>query len=129
MAKYHKYVFDVEKRTFIGDFENMYAHESIEKFDSWHQDDSRQLQRKICLEILNQYNFNTIVDIGCGKGALTHILKKKNNTCLGIDISQTAIDIAKERFNDIDFVVCDINNIGAFSDLILTRGICKGGVN
>ena len=42
MAKYHKYVFDVEKRTFIGDFENMYAHESIEKFDSWHQDDSRQ---------------------------------------------------------------------------------------
>ena len=128
MAKYHKYVFDVEKRTFIGDFENMYAHESIEKFDSWHQDDSRQLQRKICLEILNQYNFNTIVDIGCGKGALTHILKKKNNTCLGIDISQTAIDVAKERFNDIDFVVCDINNIGAFSDLILTRGICsKGG--
>ena len=127
MAKYHKYVFDVEKRTFIGDFENMYAHESIEKFDSWHQDDSRQLQRKICLEILNQYNFNTIVDIGCGKGALTHILKKKNNNCLGIDISQTAIDIAKERFNDIDFVVCDINNIGAFSDLILTRGICKGG--
>ena len=109
MAKYHKYVFDVEKRTFIGDFENMYAHESIEKFDSWHQD--------------------TIVDIGCGKGALTHILKKKNNTCLGIDISQTAIDVAKERFNDIDFVVCDINNIGAFSDLILTRGICKGGVN
>ena len=77
MAKYHKYVFDVEKRTFIGDFENMYAHESIEKFASWHQDDSRQLQRKICLEILNQYNFNTIVDIGCGKGALTHILKKK----------------------------------------------------
>ena len=127
MAKYHKYVFDVEKRTFIGDFENMYAHESIEKFDSWHQDDSRQLQRKICLEILNQYNFNTIVDIGCGKGALTHILKKKNNTCLGIDISQTAIDVAKERFNDIDFVVRDINNIGAFSDLILTRGICKGG--
>lgn len=129
MAKYHKYVFDVEKRTFIGDFENMYAHESIEKFDSWHQDDSRQLQRKICLEILNQYNFNTIVDIGCGKGALKHILKKKNNTCLGIDISQTAIDIAKERFNDIDFVVCDINNIGAFSDLILARGICEGGVN
>ena len=46
---------------------------------------------------------------------------------MGIDISQTAIDVAKERFNDIDFVVCDINNIGAFSDLILTRGICKGG--
>lgn len=127
MAKYHKYVFNVEERTFIGDFEGMYAHEAVENFDSWHQDDSRQLQCKICLEILNQYNFNTIVDIGCGKGALTHILKKKNNMCFGIDISQTAINIAKERFSDIDFMVCDVNKIGSLSDLILEGHLCGGG--
>ena len=52
MAKYHKYVFDIEERKFIGDFETMYQNESKENFDSWHQDDTRQLQRKIDLAIL-----------------------------------------------------------------------------
>jgi hypothetical protein len=27
MAKYHKYVFNLENRTFIGDFETMYQNE------------------------------------------------------------------------------------------------------
>ena len=62
MAEYHKYVFDLEKRTFIGDFETMYQQESVDNFDSWHQDDTRQLQRKIDLTILEDYNFNKIID-------------------------------------------------------------------
>ena len=77
MAKYHKYVFDLKRRKFIGDFDKMYQNESKENFDSWHQDDTRQLQRKIDLSILEDYNFTSILDIGCGKGSLTHILKKK----------------------------------------------------
>ena len=79
MAKYHKYVFDLENRKLVGDFETMYQNESKENFDSWHQDDARQLQRKIDLVILEDYNFEKIIDLGCGKGNLTHLLKKKNN--------------------------------------------------
>ena len=118
MAKYHKYVFDLEKRQFIGDFETMYQNESKKNFDSWHQDDSRQLQRKIDLSILEDYNFSKILDIGCGKGALTHNLKKKNNYVVGIDISQTAIDIANERFPDIDFICSDINDISNYVHIV-----------
>ena len=44
MAKYHKYVFDVNDKKFVGNFEEMYQKESEENFDSWHQDDSRQIQ-------------------------------------------------------------------------------------
>jgi trans-aconitate methyltransferase len=124
MAKYHKYVFDLENRTFIGDFETMYQNESKENFDSWHQDDTRQLQRKIDLAILEDYNFSNVIDIGCGKGSLTHLLKKRNNNVLGIDISQTAIEIATERFPDINFAVMDINNIDNYNQLVN-----KGEVN
>ncbi len=117
MAKYHKYVFDLENRKLVGDFETMYQNESKENFDSWHQDDARQLQRKIDLVILEDYNFEKIIDLGCGKGSLTHLLKKKNNTVLGIDISQTAVNIAQERFPDIDFLSTDVNKVENFTAL------------
>jgi len=118
MAKYHKYVFDIEKRKFIGAFEEMYQNETIEIFDSWHQDDTRQLQRKIDLAILEDYNFNKIIDIGCGKGCLTHMLKKKNNTFIGVDISPTAIKFAKERYPDIEFICLDVNNVNNYRSLV-----------
>jgi len=111
MAKYHKYVFDLENRKLVGDFETMYQNESKENFDSWHQDDTRQLQRKIDLAILEDYNFAKILDIGCGKGSLTHILKKKNNYVIGLDISQTAVDVVSEKYPDIDFLCTDVNGI------------------
>ena len=72
MADYHKHVFNTKDRTFVGWFEEMYQQEKDSSFDSWHQEDSRQLNRKIALEILSEYNFNRILDIGTGKGALTH---------------------------------------------------------
>lgn len=122
MAKYHKYVFDIEQRRFIGDFETMYRNEAKENFDSWHQDDTRQLQRKIDLAILEDYNFDKILDIGCGKGSLTHMLKKKNNQVRGIDISQTAINIATERFPDIDFEYLDINTIINYNHIVEKMG-------
>jgi len=46
MARYHKYVFDADKREFVGSFEEMYQNEKVDNFDSWHQEDSRKLQRK-----------------------------------------------------------------------------------
>ncbi len=125
MAKYHKYVFDLENRKLVGDFETMYQNESKENFDSWHQDDTRQLQRKIDMAILEDYNFEKIIDIGCGKGSLSHLLKKKNNYVLGLDISQTAVNIAQERFPDIDFLSTDVNQIENFSSLMNKMG----GVN
>lgn len=129
MANYHKFVFDTDKRTFVGQFEEMYQHEKIANFDSWHQDDSRQLNRKIALDILGSYNFQRIVDIGSGKGTLTHQLKKINNQVLGLDISSTAIDVARARFPDIEFDVVDANNVPCFADYLSGRfgGTAAGG--
>ncbi|MFZ5447589.1 MAG: class I SAM-dependent methyltransferase [Thermodesulfobacteriota bacterium] len=109
MKKYHKYIFNEKKRTFVGKFEEMYREEGFECFDSWHQEDMRVLQNRICQIILNSYNFNTILDVGCGKGTFSHLLKKANNEVTGIDISETAIKIAKGKYPDISFVCVDLN--------------------
>lgn len=110
MAKYHDYVFNTEKRTFIGDFELMYANEDAENFDSWHQDDMRDPVKQFILSILAQYNFSIIYDVDCGKGAFTNLLKKQNNSVFGYDISPTAVVKAQARFPDISFDTLDISD-------------------
>jgi SAM-dependent methyltransferase len=108
MMSYHPYVFDEKKRTFVGRFEDMYQAEREQGFDSWHQEDSRNLTRRICLEILDAFNFTSVLDVGCGKGAFTHQLKKQNNHIVGIDVSRTALEAAKARFPDIEFLQRDL---------------------
>jgi SAM-dependent methyltransferase len=103
MAEYHKYVFDQENRKFIGKFEKMYLTEHMEGFDSWHQEDQRDLSKQIILLLLKRYNFNKVLDVGCGKGSFTHQVKKVNNQVTGIDISKTAIRIAQKKFPDVNF--------------------------
>ena len=56
MKKYHKYVFDQTKRSFVGDFEQMYQDEIKDGFDSWHQEDTRQLNREVTLSILKSWD-------------------------------------------------------------------------
>jgi hypothetical protein len=46
-APYHKYVFDVEQRRFVGDFEKMYQQEDIQHFDSWFQDDMNHMTKNL----------------------------------------------------------------------------------
>ena len=100
---YHRYVFDTEKREFVGKFEEMYQQEDVQGFDSWFQDDTTHITKRLSLCLLEEYNFNDILDIGCGKGAFTHLLKKSNNTVKGCDISETAIKKAKSKFPHISF--------------------------
>src|SRR3989338_2701270 len=103
VAKYHKYVFDVAKRKFVGKFEEMYAREDKDNYDSWFQEDLSGLKYVISKAVLDQYNFNTILDIGCGKGAFTNLLKKKNNEVWGTDVSKTAIKKAQAKYTAINF--------------------------
>jgi len=108
---YHRYVFDTERRKFIGKFEEMYQQEDIQGFDSWFQDDTTHITKRIALCILEQYNFNKILDIGCGKGAFTYLLKKNNNVVKGCDLSETAIRKAKSKFPSISFFVASSGDL------------------
>lgn len=123
MEGYHKFVFDVKKRRFVGRFEEMYQSEKIEGYDSWHERDLRPLRKIIPYIVLNQYNFNRIFEIGCGKGSFTQFLKKKNNYVIAVDISKTAIDRAKMSYPDIDYISIDVTLLDLPELLNLTGGV------
>lgn len=107
MSDYHKYVFEGNK--FVGDFETMYAREDVEGYDSWHQENHRNLRYSLSTAILNNYIFEKILDLGCGKGYYTNTLKRANNYVCGVDGSLSAISKAQTKFKDIDFVCSDIS--------------------
>lgn len=110
MTGYHKYVFDIKNKRFVGKFEEMYKNEPKEGYDSWGQDGcDRDLLKKVSLTLTQDYNFGVIVDMGCGKGNFTRLLKKRNNRVVGIDISKTALKLARQRYSDVDFIHLDIN--------------------
>lgn len=50
-----------------------------------------------------------ILDLGCGEGHLTDVIKKENQNydVYGLDYAISAIDYAVEKFKGIDFVVAD----------------------
>lgn len=102
-SKYQKFVFDLEKRRFVGRFEAMYASEEAEGFDSWQQDDVTTLQKRVSLAILGDRPYPRVLDFGCGKGAFTRLLKKGGNRVVGVDLSKTAVAKAAARYPDIEF--------------------------
>lgn len=108
---YHDYVFDTEQRKFVGNFEEMYRQEDVQGFDSWYQEDLTHITKRLSLCLLEQYNFDSILDIGCGKGSFTHLLKKNNNEVSGCDLSETAIKKASSRFPGINFFVASSSDL------------------
>lgn len=105
MPDYHAHVFKNGKPDH--DFEAMYANEELDGYDSWRQGDLRHARVQLALAMLAPYNFAKILDIGCGKGAVTHLLKRANNYVVGVDGSSTAIKKARASYPDIQFACCD----------------------
>jgi SAM-dependent methyltransferase len=119
MTSYHEYVFDQSKRKFVGEFEAMYRQEGVSGFDSWHQDDIHS--REDASVILRQFegrHFEWLVDLGCGKGALTNALSGVANSSLGVDVSPTAVHIARGRYPHLDFQVADLNDSNTVRELL-----------
>lgn len=111
--KYHPYIFDTDKRQLVGKFDEMYQAEQTEGFDGWYQEDSRHTSRRLIEAVLGGFNFDNILDIGCGKGTFTHRLKKANNRVLGLDLSETATKVCRERYPDCQFDTLDVSQPSA----------------
>lgn len=68
-------------------------------------------------------NSETIVDIGCGPGNSTAVLKAvfPNANILGIDSSDSMIQKAKQEHSDIEFAVCSAENLCGSYDLLFSN--------
>ncbi len=62
------------------------------------------------IALINSYNHNSIVDIGCGTGDLiAYISKKIKGKCTGVDISKKIIEhLNKSKSSNLQYVVGDI---------------------
>lgn len=134
MENHNSFVFDFSEKKFLGNFEKMYQRDEAGVFDSWNQE-SMTLFKKIDLAMIEEFNFSSIIDLGCGKGCFTNLLKKRNNSVYGCDISPTAIKLAKNKFKEIDFQVLDLNKPLDLSDYLsrisekhngLRLTVCRG---
>tara|TARA_B100001964_G_C14076599_1_gene528279 strand:- start:15 stop:665 length:651 start_codon:yes stop_codon:yes gene_type:complete len=93
---WHRFVFDVKNRKFVGKFNAMYKLEKKKIFDIWNQlkiDD----EKKFSTLFIKKKNFKRIVNFGCGKGILAKQIKDKNNFVTAIDLSSEAIKLAKKN--------------------------------
>lgn len=98
---YHRYVYDEERRILVGAFEEMYRNEEREGYDSWHQEDLGQTWRSLGLALIHSRAPESILDVGCGKGAFTARFHAKR--ILGLDVSDTALGRARVRNPDAEF--------------------------
>lgn len=97
MARYHDYL------TPNPDFDGMYANEDVEGYDSWRQFDLRPLQQRILIDLVEQEHFASLLDIGCGKGTLTHQWAKPGRRVIGYDVSEIALLKAQTMFPDVQW--------------------------
>ena len=54
---------------------------------------------------------NHVLDIGCGTGRTTAILKNLSNSYVGLDYSLEMIESCRERFNNVRFIHGDVRNM------------------
>lgn len=68
-----------------------------------------------------------IIDIGCGPGNSTEILKKRypNAAVVGADNSENMLEAARKKYPDIEFILCDasnnLNSIGRKFDIVFSN--------
>jgi ubiquinone/menaquinone biosynthesis C-methylase UbiE len=84
----------------------------------YEKDDFRYYPKNISLKLLKTLSSTCetkkggkILDLGCGTGFYTELFRNMGFDSLGIDISQTAINKAKEKYPDSKFEVADALNL------------------
>lgn len=97
MPKYPKYQdYVIKDGKLIGEFEEMYKDFS----DPWEQS-SREInamEKFIGIQLIKRYGHSTPIEYGCGLGVFTNMLFQAVGNSIGVDISTTAIQRAKENY-------------------------------
>jgi hypothetical protein len=109
---YHDYV--IKDGKFIGQFDEMYS-----KFeDPWMQSQQpNRYSRQMAIMNIQRYGIKSVVEWGCGLGYYADWIHKETGiVCQSIDISETAIKNASEKFPHLNFKVGDIKNLSQLED-------------
>jgi 2-polyprenyl-3-methyl-5-hydroxy-6-metoxy-1,4-benzoquinol methylase len=81
------------------------------------QDPLSKKRLEIFLKEIKKYpGIKKILDVGCGDGRISKALKEAGFNVVGLDISRTAIEKAKQNFRGIDFLVASPEEKLPFED-------------
>jgi 23S rRNA (guanine745-N1)-methyltransferase len=61
--------------------------------------------RQALVELINSYQPNVVIDLGCGEGFYTHQFVQDTRQVYGVDISKSAIKYAAKRYKNVHFSV------------------------
>lgn len=62
------------------------------------------------IDLIDDNNCGTVLDLGCGNGALSKAMVDKGYHVIGIDASKELLEIAKKNYPDIHFIDADATN-------------------
>ena len=104
---------------------------SIEKaYNSWvsqydtNENKTRDLDKKVTIKTLSNYEFESVLELGCGTGKNTEWLINRTDKIIGLDFSQGMLDHAARKINShkVKFKKADLNQDwdiqNNFADLI-----------
>lgn len=74
------------------------------------EEEINTLYKATLLEILKR-DITEVLDIGCGQGQFCKILELNSIKSLGVDLSSTQIELAKQHFPELEFKAIDIKNL------------------
>ena len=110
-ADYHDYVF--RDGQLVGDFEGMYQACP----DPWRQDSIRHPAEAMLLNEAATASSDRLLDLGCGRGALTRRLASATNGWVGgVDVAPTALRVARSRVTTGDFAAMRAGSLGFADD-------------
>ncbi len=69
-------------------------------------------------------NRDCVLDIGCGSGLLTNVLRKHFKKAIGIDVSSEMIQVAKNTCKNCEFICSDANKLNfpdAYFDMVVSQ--------
>ena len=92
-----------------------------EDIDPWYTKDAQGFIYDEVLKRIKKYqpSFRNVLDLGCGNDAFTHRLSDLSNNITAIDMSLDAINYAKQRYSNINFLCGDISHL---ESLPLSKG-------
>ncbi|MEM4637939.1 MAG: class I SAM-dependent methyltransferase [Candidatus Woesearchaeota archaeon] len=70
-------------------------------------------------------NVKTIIDVGCGTGILCKKLSEKNYDIIGVDYSENLIELCKNKYPELNFIVANGYNL-PFKDKQFDTAISVG---
>jgi ubiquinone/menaquinone biosynthesis C-methylase UbiE len=94
-----------------------------EAYNNWacqydtNQNKTRDLEAKSLRSALQNIDFNTCLEIGCGTGKNTEWLSKKAKKVIAVDLSEEMLAKAKEKilFSNVQFILADITTNWSFT--------------